>query len=119
MGSKGRIKLDPLSDSTIDQTGTIWQNNAAVDTIKVVDFQDYNYLKKYGENLLEPVEGAQFKDADFKMFSGYLEMSNVQIVTEMVDLIAITRQYEANQKIIKSIDSTLEIAANQLGRVNG
>ena len=119
MGSKGRIQLNPLFDSTIDQTGTIWQNNAAVDTIKVVDFQDYNYLKKYGENLMEPVEGAQFKDADYKVFSGYLEMSNVQIVTEMVDLIAITRQYEANQKIIKSIDSTLEIAANQLGRVNG
>ena len=119
MGSRGRIQLNPLIDATIDQRGTIWQNNAAVDTIKVVDFEDYNYLKKYGENLMEPVEGAQFKDADFKVFSGYLEMSNVQIVTEMVDLIAITRQYEANQKIIKSIDSTLEIAANQLGRVNG
>ncbi|MCR4678832.1 MAG: flagellar hook-basal body protein [Lachnospiraceae bacterium] len=119
MGSKGRIQLNPLIDATIDQGGAIWQNNAVVDTLRVVDFQDYNYLKKYGENLLEPVEGAQFKDADYKVFSGYLEMSNVQIVTEMVDLIAITRQYEANQKIIKSIDSTLEIAANQLGRVNG
>ena len=119
MGSRGRIQLNPLIDATIDQGGAIWQNNAVVDTLRVVDFQDYNYLKKYGENLLEPVEGAQFKDADYKVFSGYLEMSNVQIVTEMVDLIAITRQYEANQKIIKSIDSTLEIAANQLGRVNG
>ena len=119
MGSRGRIQLNPLIDATIDQGGAIWQNNAVVDTLRVVDFQDYNYLKKYGENLLEPVEGAQFKDADYKVFSGYLEMSNIQIVTEMVDLIAITRQYEANQKIIKSIDSTLEIAANQLGRVNG
>ena len=119
MGSKGRIKLDPLSDATVDQGGAIWQNNEVVDTLRIVDFQDYNYLKKYGENLMEPVEGAQFKDADYKVFSGYLEMSNVQIVTEMVDLIAITRQYESNQKIIKSIDSTLEIAANQLGRVNG
>ena len=119
MGSKGRIKLDPLSDATVDQGGAIWQNNEVVDTLRIVDFEDYNYLKKYGENLMEPVEGAQFKDADYKVFSGYLEMSNVQIVTEMVDLIAITRQYESNQKIIKSIDSTLEIAANQLGRVNG
>ena len=119
MGSRGRIQLNPLIDATIDQGGAIWQNNAVVDTLRVVDFQDYNYLKKYGENLLEPVEGAQFKDADYKVFSGYLEMSNIQIVTEMVDLIAITRQYEANQKIIKSMDSTLEIAANQLGGVNG
>ncbi len=119
MGSNGRIQLDPLQDSAIDSQGVISQNGVVRDTVKVVDFADYNYLKKYGENFLEPVEGAEFQPADYKVFSGYLEMSNVQIVTEMVDLIAITRQYEANQKIIKSIDSTLEIAANQLGRVQG
>jgi len=71
----------------------------------------------YGENLLEPVEGATFKDATAKVYSGYVEMSNVNIVTEMVDLIAITRQYEANQKVIKTIDTTLEKAANQNGRL--
>ena len=119
MGSNGRIQLDPLQDSAIDSQGVLSQNGVVRDTIRVVDFADYNYLKKYGENLLEPVEGAVIQPADYKVFSGYLEMSNVQIVTEMVDLIAITRQYEANQKIIKSIDSTLEIAANQLGRVQG
>lgn len=119
MGSNGRIQLDPLQDSAIDSQGVISQNGVVRDTVRVVDFADYNYLKKYGENFLEPVEGAEIQPADYKVFSGYLEMSNVQIVTEMVDLIAITRQYEANQKIIRSIDSTLEIAANQLGRVQG
>ena len=94
------------------------QNDAVVASIKLVDFQDYNYLKKYGENLLEPVEGATIiNNPDCKVYSGYLEMSNVNIVTEMVDLIAITRQYESNQKIIRTIDDTLQIAANQLGKV--
>ena len=54
---------------------------------------------------------------DAQINSGYLEMANVQIVSEMVNLIAITRAYESNQKIIQTYDGSLEIAANQLGRV--
>ena len=46
-----------------------------------------------------------------------LEMSNVQVVSEMVNLIAITRAYESNQKIIQTYDDTLDVAVNQLGRV--
>lgn len=117
IGSKGRIKLDPTKDSAIDSAGRITQAGRVVDTIKLTDFEDYNYLEKYGENLLEPVEGATIKNANAKINSGYLEMSNVNIVTEMVDLISITRQYEANQKIIRSLDETLEITATQIGRI--
>lgn len=117
MGNRGRIRLKPVKESTIDSQGNIFQDGSAVDTIKITDFKDYNYLKKYGENLLEPVEGATVTNANAKVYSGYLEASNVQIVSEMVDLISITRQYEANQKIIKAYDDSLEIAANQLGKV--
>lgn len=114
----GRIRLNPLLDVSVDSQGRILQNDAVVASLKLVDFQDYNYLKKYGENLLEPVEGATIiNNPDCKVYSGYLEMSNVNIVTEMVDLIAITRQYESNQKIIRTIDDSLQIAANQLGKV--
>lgn len=118
MGSNGKIKLDPLQESSIDSQGNIYQGDKLVDTIKLTDFEDYNYLEKYGENLLRPVEGATYRDANAKVYSGYLEMSNVNIVTEMVDLIAITRQYEANQKVIKSIDDTLEITSSRLGRLS-
>lgn len=117
VGSRGHIKLDPTKEASIDSAGRISQEDVVVDTIKFTDFADYDYLEKYGENLLRPVEGATFRDANVKVYSGYLEMSNVNIVTEMVDMIAITRQYEANQKIIKSIDETLEIASTQIGRI--
>jgi len=117
MGQNGRIKLDPLQEASIDSSGNIAQNGAVVDKIKITDFEDYNYLEKYGENLYRAVEGATFTNSDATIYSGYLEMSNVSVVTEMVDLIAITRQYEANQKVIKAYDSTLEIAATQLGRL--
>lgn len=117
MGSKGRIQLNPLQETVINTEGQILQNNVLVDTLQITDFEDYNYLEKYGENLYKAVEGATYTTSDATVNSGYLEMSNVSIVSEMVDLITITRQYEANQKIIKAYDSTLDIAATQLGRV--
>ena len=49
--------------------------------------------------------------------SGYLEMANVQVVSEMVNMISITRQYESNQKILQTYDSSLEIAVKELGKV--
>lgn len=117
MGTNGRIKLDPLKETAFDSQGRIFQNDVVVGQLRLTDFTDYNYLKKYGENLLDAVEGATMQKANVKVNSGYLEMSNVNVVTEMVDLITITRQYESNQKIIKAYDETLNIAANQIGRV--
>ena len=112
-----RIQVDTLLDTTIDENGTIYQNDNAVATIQVADFEDYNYLQKYGETYYYPVEGATLIPGNAQVNSGYLEMANVQIVSEMVDLIALTRNYESNQKIIQTIDSTLEVAVTQLGRL--
>jgi len=114
-----RIRLNTLIDSKISDDGTIYQNGTAVTRIQVVDFENYDYLEKYGETYYRPVEGARTTNASALVKSGYLEMSNVNIVSEMVNLIAITRQYESNQKIIQTYDDSLEIAVTQLGRVQG
>ena len=114
-----RIRLNTLVDSRITDDGTIYQNGAAVARIQVTDFEDYNYLEKYAETYYRPVEGARTTNADAEIKSGYLEMANVNIVSEMVNLIAISRQYESNQKIIQTYDDSLEIAVTQLGRVQG
>ena len=111
------IKLDPLSDARIDENGTIFQNDQRVTTIGLEDFEDYNYLEHYGENYYQPVEGATMTEASAKVFEGYLEASNVQVVSEMVELISATRNYESNQKVIQTIDETLDKAVNQLGKV--
>lgn len=118
LDSNGRhIKLDPLSKIHVDQSGTIFQNNNAVARVQLTDFTDYNYLEHFGENYYQPVEGAATKVPTGKIFSGYLEQSNVSVVSEMVELITVSRNYESNQKVIQTIDGTLEVAANQLGKV--
>ena len=112
-----RIQVNTLLDARIDPDGTIYQNDVAVATIQLTDFEDYNYLEKYGETYYRPVEGATFTPANGTINSGYLEMANVQIVSEMVNLIAITRAYESNQKIIQTYDSSLDISVNRLGKL--
>lgn len=117
MGTTGRIRLNTLKDTTISSDGTIMQDGVTVATLKITDFQDYDYLEKYGENYYQPVDGAKTKPAEAQVKSGYLEMANVQVVSEMVDLISITRAYESNQKIIQTYDDTMDVAVNQIGRV--
>lgn len=49
--------------------------------------------------------------------AGYLETSNMSIVTEMVNMIAIQRQYESNQRVITTFDESLDIAVNRIGKI--
>jgi len=113
-----KITLNPNEKYSIDRMGNITLNNNTVAKIQVADFEDYDYLEKFGENYLTALDGAQKKDATAQVISGYLEDSNVQVVQEMVDLINFTRQYETNQKMIQAIDSTLETAVTRVGQVN-
>lgn len=117
MGTTGRIRLNPLMDTTITDNGAIMQGGAEVAMLRISDFQDYDYLEKYGENYYQTVAGSRPKEAEAQVKSGYLEMANVQVVSEMVNLIAITRAYESNQKIVQTYDETMDIAVNQIGRV--
>ena len=112
-----RIQLNTLADSLIDGQGYIYQNGNAVAQIAVVDFEDYNYLEKYGDTYYQAIEGAKLTESSATVNSGYLEMSNVKIVNEMVNMISITRAYETNQKIMQTYDGSLDIAVNQLGKL--
>jgi flagellar basal-body rod protein FlgG len=43
---------------------------------------------------------------------GYLEMSNVSVVEEMVNMIMAQRAYEINSKAIQAADEMLQMANN-------
>lgn len=105
------------ADTAINTSGQIIQNGKVVDTLMVTDFEDYNYLVRYGENMFEAAEGATEKEPKASVYAGFLETSNISVVSEMVDMITVSRAYESNQKVITTIDGTLDIAANQLGKL--
>ena len=57
------------------------------------------------------------KDAVGQIEQGYTEQSNVNVISEMVSMITITRAYEAGQKMIRTQDSLLDASVNQIGKV--
>ena len=112
-----RIQLDPNELITVDEMGNIFQNGVQVATLGVVDFEDYNYLAKFGENLYDMVDGGTRIASTARVNQGCIEASNVNVVSEMVNMITITRAYQAGQKVINAVDETLDKAVNQVGRV--
>ncbi len=118
LGTNGEpVRINPLLEFSVEQDGSIAQDGQRIARLQITDFEDYNYLEHYGENYYQPVEGAREQATNAKVYSGYLEASNVQVVSEMVQMIAVTRAYETNQKIIQTYDGSLEIAVNQIGKL--
>lgn len=110
------IMIPQGTEINIDANGTIYASGQEVATLQMVDFENYDYLKKFGENMYIAIDGAVMQDASCRVYQGYLEASNVNVVSEMVEMITVARDYESNQKIIQAIDSTLERAVN-LGKL--
>ncbi|GBG94916.1 putative flagellar basal-body rod protein [Ligilactobacillus salitolerans] len=60
-------------------------------------------------------QGTQASNAIVR--SGMLENSNVSASDQMVELMQTNRQFQAQQKVLNSTNSTLDKAVNQLGRI--
>lgn len=122
----GHIELDPNMSADINANGEIIQDGEVVATIGRFDFEKvtqpsgrttYNVLQHYGENGYITVDDATAIEGTGSVYQGFLEQSNVSVVDEMVNMIAVQRNYDTNQRMITTIDSTLEIAVQQLGRI--
>lgn len=117
LGEESYVRIDPNLKYGIASDGSITQNGEVVDTIGVVDIDNYDYINKYGENLYDLIEGGNIVASEAVVQQGMLESSNVNVVDEMVSMITIARAYEAGQKMIQTEDATLEKTVNSVGRV--
>ncbi len=108
LGESGPIQLPTNIDKLeVQPTGEIYADGVYVDTFVLTDFEDYNYLEAYGENLYHTVDGAAQTDCTATVNQGYTEASNINVVSEMVEMISIAREYESGQKVINAVDDML------------
>lgn len=87
--------------------------------IQLVRFINPAGLKSLGRNLFmptdssgEPILGVPGENGFGTIAQGYLEMSNVSVVEEMVNMILAQRAYEINAKAIQTADEMLQMANN-------
>jgi flagellar basal-body rod protein FlgG len=110
---------------TISQDGRITVKiPGSDDPIEVGQLEIYRFvnpagLAAIGENLFkvtnatgEIVAGRPGFDGMGKVIQRFLEMSNVQVVQEMVNMIVAQRAYELNSKAIQTSDSMLATATS-------
>jgi flagellar basal-body rod protein FlgG len=98
-----------LADETVSQIGTI----------EIAHFVNPAGLMSLGGNLYvpspasgDPVLGTPGTEGLGTIGQGFLETSNVQIVTELVDMITAQRAYELNSRSVKASDEMLQQIAN-------
>ncbi len=94
-----------LSELQVSADGSINARDIGIGKIKVVDFQEnQGKLVPAGGNCFvmpdEDINPAPAENAVIKQ--GYQEASNVAIVDELVDMIMVTRLYEANMRYVSA-----------------
>lgn len=104
---KGKIESDDSGILSID--------DKPMYKLSIVDFNDHNSLKKQGDNYLDTGNGA--KEVEAIVSQRALEKSNVNVMAEMSDMLMNMRTFESNQKVVQTLDETLDKTVNEIGRV--
>ena len=81
----------------------------------ITNFQDESALISNGDTYYTSNQPGQVIQGS--VVQGYLEGSNVSVADEMVKMIQTSREFEANQKALQTVNETLDKAVNELGRV--
>lgn len=90
-----------------------------VGQISITNFINPAGLHAMGDSLFietdssgQPIEGIPGEEGMGQIKQGFIEMSNVQLVVELTDLITAQRAYDANSKIITTSDEMLATTNN-------
>ncbi len=117
IGQNGPINLGEYqSVPSVAKNGEIVIDGEVVDKFKIVSFEDNNELRKTTDDFYDVTEKSVMVNKEFTVRQGYTETSNVNSVREMVEMITLQRNYEANQKSIQTADTIMGKVANDIGR---
>lgn len=92
----------------IAQDGTVTADNATVGQIQLASFADPSQLVRTGTTLFQAPAGVAPQTFTGTVRQGYREGSNVQVVQEIVQMIAGMRQYEAAAKAMRSLSDAMQ-----------
>ncbi|MDH5655984.1 MAG: flagellar hook-basal body protein [Spirochaetia bacterium] len=114
-------KIGNHPEAGANEISNHWEEAILLDKIKIRTVEFPRELKKEGEGFyLETPESGPMRafaeDSEPKVLQGYLEASNVSVVRQMVEMIEVQRQYEANQKSVTTHDSLLGKLINEVAR---
>jgi flagellar basal-body rod protein FlgG len=115
---QGTVKVSVDSGGMITATGYDGREMASAQ-LELYNFPNPGGLLAMGRGLFrvsegsgEPIAGQPGMDGLGTITQGFLELSNVDVVEEMVQMIVGQRAYEASSKAIQTADDMLQMANN-------
>ena len=122
LGDGGEITVPPgVKNFTIAESGEIFGDGVLVGQIGIVDVENHLNLEKLGGNMYRPRDGAEVEEIDARGYvaQGFLEVSNVNPVYEMVNMIEAQRQFEAYAKVMQTTEALDKETVSKVGRGRG
>ncbi len=109
------LTIDIGSDGTVSVTQPGQTAPVELGQLELANFVNPTGLRSLGGNLHQPTEasgdaidGTPGLDGLGELGQGFLEISNVSIVTELVDMIAAQRSYELNSRTVRAADEMMQ-----------
>ncbi|MCL6588904.1 MAG: flagellar hook-basal body protein [Firmicutes bacterium] len=110
LGENGPIQVED-GDFSINQEGIVFQNDQVLNRLLIFSTEN---MSKEGEYFYT-CDSPQLA-ANYRIIQGAQEQSNINTVSEMIQMITATRAYDTNQKAVLAHDETLGKAVNDLAR---
>jgi len=118
LGPNGPLRLPPGTSAErlrIQNAGGVFADGVQLGRLAIVRIPDPTQLERAGASLFALGPQGTTEPSAAVVEQGAVERSNVAPVTELVALIAASRQYEASQKAIHSLDQAINRRINVAG----
>lgn len=125
LGDGGEITVDASAAAyehkkfAVDEDGNVSVDGQQVGRLRIVEFPETGSLMKMGDTLFKPADNTPppQEAEDYKVSQGFVELSNVDVVKMMTEMIEVLRGYESYQKVIRSADEATARSINEVGKV--
>lgn len=102
----GALTVPAGSKVDVGAGGNISINGEPAGSFDLATFEELGGLERVGSNMYRAAEGAaELPPEDLTVSQGFLEKSNVVVVTEMVAMLESQRAFEMYSKVLQTTDS--------------
>ncbi len=119
LGEAGPITFNPEdSGIVVGKDGTVATSAGEKGRLQIVQFDDPALLKAEGDNLFSAGNAVAQPADDPRVMQGMLEGSNVSAVSEMSNMVEVSRAYQSLARMIETTDELRRSTLSTLSRVS-
>jgi flagellar basal body rod protein FlgG len=110
LGNDGPINLPATaSDFHVTNDGTVLADGAVVGQLRLASFDDVTKLTRAGTSGFSAPSGTEPKNSPATIRQGYREAANLEVATEMVNMIRGARYFEAAQRVLRTLSDSIQL----------